>query len=89
MIGCAIPASASQAGPKLVAQAEDLPFPLTKMGLSPFAYLCLVELQQDGAHGEAAIVEDHVGQNGQLLLGVLLGLSFWLGRLQRENKSQA
>ena len=65
----------------MVAQAEDPPFPLAKMGLSPFAYLCLVELEQDGARGEAAIVEDHVRQDGQLLLGVLLGLSLRLGRL--------
>lgn len=81
--------TASQAGPELVAQAEDPSFPLAKMGLSPFAYLCLVELQQDRARGEAAIVEDHVCQDGQLLLGVLLGLSLWLGRLWRENKSRA
>lgn len=67
-------------------QAED---PLAKTGLSPFAYLCLVELQQDRARGKAAIVEDHVGQDGQLFPGFLLGLSLQLGRLQQGNKSQA
>lgn len=54
--GCAICLCTSQAGPELVAQAEDPPFPMAKMGLSPFAYLRLVELQQDGARGKAAVV---------------------------------
>lgn len=80
--GCAIPTFSPQAGPTLVAQAED-PFPSAKMVLICFAYLRLVELQQDRARGEAAVVEDHVGQDGQLLLRVPLGLSLRLGRLQR------
>jgi len=34
--GCAIPPSASQVGPELVAQAEDLPFPPCQYGAEPF-----------------------------------------------------
>lgn len=36
-------------------------------------YLCLIDLQQDRPCGEAAVIEQHVGQDGQLGRGPLQG----------------